>query len=210
VELGKYIVIEGHDGTGKSTQVDIVRQRLLDNYGIESEKLEEPGGTPIGDEIRTILKNGELERDPKTNLLLFTSARCELWKHMSAVLKIGRWVVVARNFYSSLAYQGYGEGLDLGLIEETTKTFTDEQYMNPNIPLILSLDDEVERAKRIKLRGELEKPDAFESKGDEFQSRVRNGYLEIAKSRNVPIISANQSIEKMADEIWTHIEHAIK
>lgn len=203
-EYGKYVVIEGNDGTGKSTQVGLVRERLA-AHGIDSVEFHEPAGTPIADEIRTILKNGELERDGETDLLLFTAARHEIWKTARAKLKLGIWVVAARNYYSSLAYQGYGKGVSIDLIAETTRQFTDEQYMNPDLALILAVDDQT-REKRIAKRGSLEKPDAFESLGDEFQARLNRGYLKVAETHSLPIIDASQSLEDVSKDIWLHVE----
>ena len=105
MERGKYIVIEGHDGTGKSTQAERIRDRLQ-KEGIDSVEFHEPAGVPIADAIRTVIKDGSLERDGETNLLLFTAARHEIWKHAEKELALGKWVVSARNYYSSLAYQG--------------------------------------------------------------------------------------------------------
>lgn len=206
MESSKYVVIEGHDGTGKSTQVGIIRQKLQ-TYGIESIEFHEPAGTPIADAIRTVIKNGSLERDPKTNLLLFSAARCEIWnKRAIPALKLGQWVVASRNYYSTLAYQGYGEDLNIAEIESITRQSTDERYMNPDIALILDIDDEDERAKRIGIRGVLENPDTFESKDEVFQSKVKNGYLDIAKTHNIPVISASQTINEVAEELWNYIK----
>lgn len=203
---GKYIVIEGHDGTGKSTQVGILRQKLLEN-GIESIEFHEPAGSPVADAIRTVIKNGDLERDAMTNLLLFSASRHELWTQRAASeLKLGHWVITARSYYSSLAFQGYGEGLDLNIINDVTKIATGEDYMNPDLALILSMDNEDERARRIAIRGELEQPDTFESKDKAFQRRVREGYLQIAHDKNVPVISAAQPIDRVTDDIWAHVE----
>lgn len=203
---GKYVVIEGHDGTGKSTQVSLIRQKLLE-CNIDSIEFHEPAGSPMADEIRNVIKNGSLERDAMTNLLLFSAARHEIWqKRAVSELKIGKWVIASRNYYSTLAYQGYGEGLDLNMIESITRQSTDDQYMNPDIALILDLNDENERFKRINVRGELENPDTFESKDDIFQTKVRDAYHDIAKSRNIPIVSASQTIAEMTDEIWGYIE----
>jgi dTMP kinase len=206
-EYGKYVVIEGNDGTGKSTQVGLMRERLA-AHGIESVEFHEPAGTPIADEIRTILKNGELERDGETDLLLFTAARHEIWKTAHAKLKLGIWVVAARNYYSSLAYQGYGKGVPVNLITETTRQFTDEQYMNPDLALILAVDDQT-REERIANRGSLEKPDAFESLGDDFQARLNSGYLRVAETHGLTIIDASQSPEDVSNDIWLHVEPLI-
>jgi len=200
--LGKYIVIEGHDGTGKSTQVERIRQRLKEQ-GINSIEFHEPQGTPIADAIRTIIKNGVLARDEMTNLLLFSAARHDIWhNHALPALEKGTWVVAARNYYSTLAYQGYGEGLDLDLIINTTRTATDERYLHPDLAVILNVTDDQTRIERIQNRGNLAIPDMFETKGFEFQSKVQEGYVTIAKSYNIPIIPANQSIDNVTEVIW--------
>jgi dTMP kinase len=197
---GKYVVIEGHDGTGKSTQVGRLREQLTAR-GIQSIEFHEPEGAPIADEIRTIIKNGKLPRDAETNLLLFTAARHEIWKNARKELERGTWVIAARNYFSTLAYQGYGEGVSLPLITDTTRTFTDETYMIPNLAVILSLDDEIERDKRIKQRGELTAPDTFESKDAAFQQAVKDAYLKIAKEYNLPVISASQTPEIITKQL---------
>ncbi len=210
MKKGKYVVIEGLDGTGKTTQIPLIQKRLA-NIGIESiSPIEEPAGTPISDEIRSIIKNGSLERDALTNLLLFSAARHEIWiQKVEPALKIGKWVVASRNYYSTLAYQGYGEGLDLNLIENQTRIATNSQYMTPDVAMILDLDDEDERARRVGLRGTLKHPDTFESRASDFQADVRSGYLKIAETHHLPIISANQSIEDVNEDIWAHINSTL-
>lgn len=203
---GKYVVIEGHDGTGKSTQVGIVRKKLQD-LGVESIEFHEPEGSPIADAIRTVIKNGDLPRDGMTNLLLFSAARHDIWFRQAVpALADGKWVIASRNYFSTLAYQGYGEGLDLEIISTTTRIATDDTYLRPDIAVILDLDDEEERKKRIASRGDLSAPDTFESKGDDFQSRVKDGYVAIAEKHGLPVISAAQDINKVSMEIWQVIE----
>ncbi len=200
-EPGKYIVIEGHDGTGKSTQVELLREKLAAD-GIASIAFHEPEGTPVADAIRTIIKNGTLERDPETNLLLFTASRHEIWKQARAALAQGKWVVTARNYFSTVAYQGYGEGLDLDIITSLTKQFTDDTYMHPDLAIILSLDDETTRTQRIGERGALTTPDTFESRDAVFQKTVKDGYLTIAHKHALPVISADQPPETIASQIY--------
>jgi dTMP kinase len=203
---GKYVVIEGHDGTGKSTQVGIVRKKLQD-LGIESIEFHEPEGSLIADAIRTVIKNGDLPRDGMTNLLLFSAARHDIWFRQAVpALADSKWVIASRNYFSTLAYQGYGEGLDLEIISTTTRIATDDTYLRPDIAVILDLDDEEERKKRIASRGDLSAPDTFESKGDDFQSRVKDGYVAIAEKHGLPVISAAQDINKVSMEIWRVIE----
>jgi dTMP kinase len=204
---GRYIVIEGHDGTGKSTQVELIRDWLKTEHEIDSIEFHEPAGSPIADEIRTILKNGSLERDGTTNMLLFTAARHDIWEtRAKTALKVGKWVVAARSYLSTLAYQGYGEGLDLNLIKQISEISLDQNYLNPDYEFILDLDNENERFDRINQRGELENKDTFESKSDDFQERVRQGYLQIAADRNIPVISANQTPEEISQQIRTMID----
>ncbi|MDX2776013.1 dTMP kinase [Streptomyces caniscabiei] len=204
---GKYIVIEGHDGTGKSTQVGLLRDRLSEQ-GIGSIEFHEPQGTPIADAIRTIIKNGTLPRDSLTNLLLFTAARHEIWKEAQKALNRGIWVIAARNYYSTLAYQGHGEGLDQDLILSVTTQFTDATYIHPDLAIILTLDDDMERERRIGERGTLQTPDTFEARDAVFQTAVKNGYLAIAKEHGLPTISAAQPVADIADEIYSLVERA--
>lgn len=115
-------------------------------------------------------------------------------------------MLYSRSWLSSLAFQGYGNGVDLELIEKITLLATDERYMHPDIELILSLDNMEERIKRIANRGALKALDTFESQPDDYQERVREGYLQVAHDRNIPVISADQTIEAMSNEIWEIIK----
>lgn len=198
---GKYIVIEGNDGTGKSTQVQLLREYLT-KQGIESSEYQEPSGTPIAAAIREVILNGSLERDSSTNLLLFTAARHEIWKEAEKKLEEGTWVVCSRNYFSTLAYQGYGEGLDLELITQLTAQFTSPTYMQPDLSVVLALDH-TSRTERIQKRGETKSSDTFESRPDDFQDRVSNGYLEIAKARQLPVVDASLPPEDVARIIQT-------
>lgn len=201
-ERGKYIVIEGTDGTGKSTQADLIANRLQDQ-GREVVRFNEPDGVEIAGKIRDVIKNGDLDRSAFTNLLLFSASRHENWtQEGKAALEAGKWIVSSRDYTSTLAYQGYGEGVDLEAIRYLTELSTDETYMTPDHTIILDIDDEIERKRRIAARGELANPDTFESKNDEFQQRVINGYRAIAEEKGLPVISASQPIELIHEKIW--------
>jgi dTMP kinase len=198
---GKYIVIEGGDGTGKTTQADIL-QEYLESQGKKVIHLKEPGGSPVSEAIRSVLLDGTLERTPMTNILLFTANRHELWHStIKPALEQGTWVISTRNYWSTLAYQGYGEGMSSSIITAITATFTDKDYMNPDCAVMLTLDDINTSKERIKERGAQEKPDTFESRDLDFQARVLRGYSNIAKIYNLPTVSAAQSIEKVASDI---------
>lgn len=199
---GKYIVIEGHDGTGKSTQVELLRAKLKEQ-GIDSVEIHEPGGIAFADRLRDVIKDGSLKRSPVTNLLLFTAARRELWQQLALpALEQGKWVIAARNWYSTLAYQGYGEGVDRDAIEQVTKEFVSEAYTAPDFACILLLDNEEERRSRISKRGEVHTKDAFEARGSEFQTIVNNAYIEITKQLDLKTIDADQDPQVMAREIY--------
>lgn len=209
--LGKYIVIEGNDGTGKSTQV-----AKLANYFRERGRtvcvVEEPGSddpeksTPIADELRKVIKNGDLARSAAVNVVLFSAARRELWREkIQPALERGEIVLSARNYISTLVYQGRGEGYDESEILRLTKLFTDERYLRPDIMIILSLSHD-KREERIAMRGELKTPDAFESRGQDFQEKVNNGYLKIAKDYDIPVVLADGNVEEVHDMLIDEIE----
>ena len=197
---GKTVVIEGNDGTGKSTQVELLAEWLKQEKNIDSYVAHEPAGTPTADAIREIIKNGSLDRSPKTNLLLFTAARHEIHLREQRELAKGNWVLKARDWSSTVAYQGSGEGLSPQFIEDITRIFTDDSYMNPDYKIILTLDN-ITRQERISGRGELENLDTFESKDVNFQQRVNEAYLNIATAKGYPTIDAGQSIEAVQAEI---------
>lgn len=200
---GKYIVIEGQDATGKSTQVQLLRAFLAER-DIESIEFHEPEDEtiPMTAKLREVIKDSSLERDALTNLLLFTAARHEIWdRRARKELALGKWVVASRNFFSTLTYQGYGEGLDLAHIEATTRANVGEDYINPDFAVILSLENEEERLRRLTGRGAPAKPDTFESRDAGFQRRVTEGYLEVAKTYNLPVVPADRSPEDVQKEI---------
>jgi len=210
-ERGRYIVIEGSDGTGKTTVADVLAQKLRDG-GRTVIRVDEPGSAyrkeneplvPIASELQRIVKDGTLGRSALTNALLLTASRRENWLQVSEpALEQGLDVISARNYWSTLVYQGYGEGLDRGLIDYLTRLSVGPFYMKPSHAVILDLNDEAERQRRIQGRGQLEKPDNFESKGDEFQQKLRLGYRAIARELGVPVIHVdNQSPQDIADHL---------
>lgn len=209
--LGKYIVIEGNDGTGKSTQVaklaDYFRERGLTVCVVEEPGSDDPEkSTPIADELRKVIKNGDLARSAAVNVALFSAARRELWQEkIQPALERGEIVLSARNYISTLVYQGRGEGFDESEILRLTKLFTDERYLRPDIMIILSLSHD-KRTKRIAMRGELKNPDTFESRGQDFQEKVDDGYLEIAKDYYIPVVLADGNVEEVHDILIDEIE----
>ncbi|MBO4675567.1 MAG: dTMP kinase [Elusimicrobiaceae bacterium] len=194
-----YIVIEGQDGTGKSTQA-----RLLEKYfkekGREVVVMDEPDGDlPQAHDLHDMILTRGYDLEPLTNVLLFTAARLELWRKIAEpVLRRGGIVISARNYWSTLAYQGYGEGVSKSRIIKITKEILPEKYYNPDFGFILTVPDEV-RLARQKNRGKA--TETFEAKKDEFQQKVNNAYPKIAKDFNLPIIDASGTIEEIFENL---------
>lgn len=215
-ERGYSVHIEGGDGTGKTTVANLAADRFR-SYGREVIRVDEPdsaydeaGDTlvPIASELRCIIKNGTLTRSPLTNLLLFTAARLENWEQVTRpALAAGVDVISARDNISSEAYQGFGEGYSRLVIRALTRFALGSQYMHPDFCFILDLDDEAELQRRIASRGQLEVPDTFESKDDEFQRRVREGYRSIARRRRIPLVSIeDKTPEEVTNELFDRMK----
>ena len=208
---GQYIVIEGNDGTGKSTQVAMLAEYFRAR-GQTVCVVEEPGSddpeksTPIANELRNVIKNGDLARSAAVNVALFSAARRELWREkIQPALQRGEIVLSARNYISTLVYQGRGEGFDEAEILRLTKLFTDEKYLHPDVMIVLSLSHD-KRAKRIAMRGELKNPDTFESRGQDFQEKITKGYLKIAKDYDIPVVLADGNVEEVHDMLIDEIK----
>ena len=194
-----YIVIEGQDATGKSTQVEMLANYLREQ-GKEVVTMHEPDGDlESAHELRRIIKDKTYNLEPMTHVLLFTAARQELWRKLAEpVLKRGGFVVSARNWWSTLAYQGYGQGISRTRIIRITKEAMPERYVKPDKSAILTLDEKT-RLARQSARDDNSAKDTFESKPSEFQHKVDAAYLHIAKDLNVQTVDASPS----ADEIQT-------
>ena len=188
-----YIVIEGQDGTGKSTQAELLKKHF-EEQGKQVVMLEEPDGDlPQAHDLHDMILTRGYNLEPLTNVLLFTAARVELWKKIAEpVLKNGGVVISARNYWSTLAYQGYGEGVSRSKIIRITKDLLPEKYVHPDYGFILVVPDEV-RLARQKNRGKA--TETFEKKPSEFQQKVNAAYPKIAKEFGLTMIDASPSIE---------------
>ena len=192
-----YIVIEGQDGTGKSTQARLL-QEYYEKQGKEVVVMDEPDGDlPQAHDIHDLIlvRGKDYNMEAMTNVLLFTAARYELWKKLAEpVLKNGGVVISARNWWSTLAYQGYGEGVSKSKIIKLTHEALPDRYVNPDKGFILTVSDEV-RLSRQDNRGKSK--ETFEAKPDDFQQRVNHAYLKIAKDFDIKTIDASGTIEEV-------------
>lgn len=216
--LGKYIVIEGSDGTGKTTQMNMLRE-YLQSHNVPVHVTSEPADPsddeeplPIARELRKLIKNGDIHREPETNLLLFTAARVEKWRHeIKPALESGCYVLSSRNYWSTLAYQGHGEGLTTELILQQTALYLgDTGYLSPDAAVILTMSNEHERQTRVAQRGLHESRDTFETKDQQFQSQVAGGYLDVAATQSIPLVEASGTVQEVADRIMTSLRLQIR
>lgn len=201
---GRYIVIEGTDGAGKGEQVKRVLERLDDCY-IPARSIYEPGGTLMGDEIRRILKDKDLPRQPITNVFLFNAARAEALTHIKTLVEAGVWVVCDRNRISTFVYQGHAEGVELGALYELDELVHRLVGIAPDLELVLRVPLEL-AAERIQRRGE--ERDYFEQLG--IEQKLLAGYDLEANARQLPLIDASGSIDEVFAQVWSFIEPLIK
>jgi dTMP kinase len=186
---GKFIVLDGPDGCGKTTQTKLLADWLKEQ-GVAVESFRDPGGTDIGEKIRQILLNPEhIQMSIRSELLLYMAARTQLWEEKIApALKKNKCVILDRWLSSTCAYQGYASGFG---IENVIKIATDcLERPWPDLTIILDVNPET-AAKRLKRT-----PDRMERKGDNFHQRVREGFLKLAKGhKDFVIIDATDDIE---------------
>lgn len=199
---GKFITLEGSEGVGKSTNMAVIKNWLQEN-NIDYVATREPGGTPLAEEIRQLLLSPREERvDATAELLLVFAARAQ---HINTFIKPhlerGTWVLSDRFTDATFAYQGYGRGLNLSLIEQLEQTV--QQGLQPDLTVYLDVDVKV-GLERARARGEL---DRFEQEAIDFFERVRQGYL--ARVNQNParfaVVDAGQVIEKVGLDVQAQL-----
>jgi dTMP kinase len=191
-----FISIEGCDGTGKSTQAKKLQEKLA-NLGHQIFLTKEPGGSPLGEMIRSLLLNNEI-KDPLTELLLISSARRDHVQEMKKEMAKGKIVITDRFSDSSLAYQGYAKGLELHKISFITDLATDG-FM-PDLTILLDLDLQLLEERIAQSR---KHNNFYDKKGLAFHEKVKEGFLQIAKiyPERIIVLDANKSREDLSDEI---------
>jgi len=199
---GKFIVIEGLEGAGKSSAIASVVTHLQAK-GIQAETVREPGGTPLAESLRELVKNKWDETvSPTTELLLMYASRVQLVDNViKPALSQNRWVIGDRHDLSSRAYQGGGRQLGDELLQKIRKITLGK--FNPDLTLLLDVEENkgLERARE---RGEL---DRIEEEDLAFFQRTRQAYLNIAaKDPSIIVIDANQSMLDVHQSILRAIE----
>ena len=198
---GKFIVIEGIDGCGKTTQIDELSKWLpnsgLIKKGSQLITTREPGGSKLGKKIRgMILDNNENNKPSSlTELLLYSADRAEhVSKIIAPALINNDWVISDRFSDSTLAYQGYGRGINLEIIKNVESIVCQGEYPDLTFFLEISPEESIFRRKN-------EIPDRMESEGISFLKKVNEGFKLIAKEKNWKVISASQNIKTISNQI---------
>ncbi len=193
---GTFITFEGIDGSGKSTQL-----RLLANYlkevGCEVLLTREPGGTPVGVRLRGALLDAHEEVDPLTELLVFAADRAQ---HVRRVLRpaiaAGKVIISDRYADATVAYQGAGRGFSPELIAEIVQLAT--EGLRPDLTVLFDLSVEDSIARTSRRANAKNKGDRLDAEASDFHVRVRNAYLEIARTEpeRVKIVETNRPAEE--------------
>lgn len=203
---GFLIAFEGPDGSGKSTVAGQVASRL-EGDGVHVLVTREPGGTEIGRQIRRILLERDLERDPVTELLLMCADRAE---HVGAVirpaLEEGTLVITDRFAASTRAYQGAGLGIPAATIEAAIALATGG--LEPNLTILFDVPGEIARDRRLSRAVE---QNDIDRRSVEFHERVRLGFREqaAANPESWHVIDATQPLEEVVDQVLSVIDAAM-
>ena len=198
---GKFIVIEGIDGCGKTTQINEI-SRWLPKSGLMGEnsklvKTREPGGSLLGRKLRNLILDNNKNNKPSSlaELLLYSADRAEhVSKIISPALEKEDWVISDRFADSTLAYQGYGRHINLEIIKNIESIVCQGEH--PDLTIFLEIS-----AKESTLRRKNLVPDRIESEGIKFLQKVNEGFKLIAEEKNWKLISASQNINTISNEI---------
>jgi dTMP kinase len=192
---GRYVVLEGGEGVGKSTQVRRLADRLA-AHGVPSTVVREPGGDAFAEAGRRLLL-GDLPRTPEAEVLAFNALRAQLLvAHVRPALAAGTWVLADRGRLSTLAYQGHGHGVDLDWVRAACRLTS--QLCPPDLEVVLTVDEATARARRD-TRGTT---DRFERLDDDFHRRVAAGYAVEATAQGAPVVDGSAGEEEVTAALW--------
>ena len=198
---GKFIVIEGIDGCGKTTQIDALSKWLpksgLINKDSKLITTREPGGSLLGKKLRGLILDNNDNNKPSSlaELLLYSADRAEhVSKIISPALKNNDWVISDRFSDSTLAYQGYGRNINLEIIKNIESIVCQGEYPDLTFFLEISPEESISRRKN-------QIPDRIESEGIKFLEKVTEGFRLIAKEKKWKVISASQNIKTITNQI---------
>ena len=197
---GRFIVLDGPDGCGKTTQTKLLTQWLKEQ-GVDVATFREPGGTAIGEKIRRILLNPEhIAMSTSAEVLLYMAARVQLWQEKIApALQQRKCVILDRWLSSTCAYQGHAGGFGIQRIIKIATDCLGKPW--PDLTIILDVDSETASAR---LNRDL---DRMEQKGDGYHQKVREGFLKLAQEqKNFFVIDATQDIDAVHKKVIETVE----
>ena len=206
---GLFITFEGTEGSGKSTQISTLAEKLR-TVGAIVQTVREPGGTPVGEEIRRLLKRVDPGQrlSPETELLLMNASRAQLVTEViQPALDRGEVVLCDRFFDSTVAYQGYGRGLDLDVVQQVISAAVGD--LRPDLTLLLHIPVGVsERRRALRAVAAGSSQDRFEEADRGFFERVERGYLALAEAQpgRIHLIPGVESQSAVARAIWQLVE----
>lgn len=210
---GILITFEGTEGCGKSTQIARLTDRFRES-GRPVRTLREPGGTPLAEEIRHLLKHSPSGAGmaPETELLLMMAARAQLVREViRPALDAGEIVLCDRYYDSTVAYQGWGRQLDLGTVARLIDLAVGET--RPRLTLLLQVSPEIGRARLRERSARVAGPeDRFEGASTEFFERVDAGYRAIAAAEpgRVRVVNADPPSEVVWAEVWRLVQECLR
>jgi dTMP kinase len=203
----RFISLEGGEAVGKSTQIEILAERLKE-LGQQVLVTREPGGTPLGEAIRHLLKHEPSVRDMNSHseLLLFLASRAELVRRViNPAIDAGQWVLSDRFLDSTTVYQGAGRRLPIEIVERINAFAVGSRV--PGLTLVLDLEPSEASRRLTKRTTPIGGFDRMEAQPADFFERVREGYREVAKAHphRVKIIAAGGTIEQTAKLVWEEV-----
>ena len=205
IKKGRFITFEGGEGVGKSTQVKILADTLT-AAGIDVILTREPGGSLGAEEIRDLLVKGSTDKfSPMTEALLHNAARAEhLIKTVKPAINVGKWVLSDRYADSTIAYQGYGQGVDMKTLLNIHSFATGNFW--PDLTIILD-GNELERA-AAREDEKFDKEDRYERMGKSFHDKLRESFLKISYNNpeRCKVVSAAGTKEDVAKRIWKIVD----
>ena len=212
---GLFITFEGTEGSGKSTQIPLLAERLK-SMGHHVRTLREPGGTPIGEEIRHTLKHSKANEamTPEAELLLMNASRAQLVREVIRPALAAGEIVLSDRFYdSTTAYQGYGRQLDLAMVRSIIDAAVGDT--RPNLTLLFVLPYDVAEERRLVRQPTLPmsiQRDRIEEAGRSFFERAAKGYQAIAAAepKRVRTVDANGSVKEISSRIWRLVEPLVR
>ncbi len=203
MKKGLFITLEGADGCGKTTQLNLLKEYLT-SKGYEIVVTREPGGKGLGEKLREILLNYDGEVSDRCEAFLYLADRAQnIDTIIKPAINSGKIVLCDRHTDSSVAYQGYGREQNIDNINMLNELAVNG--VHPDLTIVFDIDTEtsMERVGAEK--------DRLESAGIEFHKRVRNGYLEIAKKnpQRIKVVDASQTIEDVQRDVIKIVEEVL-